>query len=139
MEDRHSLQYLSHSDLESLHITPVDVIAHIEHLIREHLLRLTGPDGSPVTSVGDGWRESSRRDRPRGVGRAGGARYWMSSSARTRMDCGIVNPSALAVLRLMISSNFMACSTGRSAGLAPLRILSTNVAARLCKSEKFVA
>jgi hypothetical protein len=26
MEERHSLQYLSHSDLESLHITPADVI-----------------------------------------------------------------------------------------------------------------
>jgi hypothetical protein len=26
---------------------------------------------------------------------------------------------------LMINSNFVGCSTGRSAGLAPLRILST--------------
>src|SRR5262245_1669181 len=40
------------------------------------------------------------------------------------------SPSALAVLRLMISSNFVGRSTGRSAGLAPLRILSTNTAAR---------
>ncbi len=32
---------------------------------------------------------------------------------------------AFAVLRLMTSSNFVGCSTGRSAGLAPLRILST--------------
>ena len=30
----------------------------------------------------------------------------------------------------------MGCSTGRSAGLAPLRILSTNVAARRCMSAK---
>jgi hypothetical protein len=28
-------------------------------------------------------------------------------------------------LRLMTSSNLVGCSTGRSAGLAPLRILST--------------
>jgi hypothetical protein len=28
----------------------------------------------------------------------------------------------LAALRLMISSNFVGCITGRSAGLAPLRI-----------------
>ena len=38
---------------------------------------------------------------------------------------GIVRPICLAVFRLMISSNFVGCSTGRSAGLAPLRILST--------------
>jgi len=33
--------------------------------------------------------------------------------------------SALAVLRLIANSNFVGCSTGRSAGFAPLRILST--------------
>src|SRR5215468_10069476 len=46
-------------------------------------------------------------------------------SARSRTDGGIVRPSAFAVLRLITSSNFVGCSTGRSAGLAPLRILST--------------
>src|SRR5437660_11908049 len=51
--------------------------------------------------------------------------YWITSSARRSRDGGIVIPSALAVLRLMINSNFVGCSTGRSAGLAPLRILST--------------
>jgi hypothetical protein len=44
---------------------------------------------------------------------------------------GIVRPISLAVLRLMTSSNFVGCSTGISAGLAPLRILSTIDAARL--------
>ena len=34
----------------------------------------------------------------------------------------------------MMNSNFFGCSTGRSAGLAPLRILSTYVAARRSKS-----
>ena len=38
---------------------------------------------------------------------------------------GIVSPSAFAVLRLITSSNLVGCSTGRSAGLAPLRIRST--------------
>jgi len=57
--------------------------------------------------------------------------YWITSSARRSRAGGIVIPSALAVLRLMINSNFMGCSTGRSAGLAPLRILSTKTAARL--------
>jgi hypothetical protein len=35
----------------------------------------------------------------------------------------MVRPSVLAILRLMTSSTFTACWTGRSAGLAPLRIL----------------
>ena len=38
---------------------------------------------------------------------------------------GIVRPICLAVFRLMMNSNLVGCSTGRSAGLAPLRILST--------------
>lgn len=50
---------------------------------------------------------------------------WITSSARTSTVCGIVRPSALAVFRLITSSNLFGCSTGRSAGLAPLRILST--------------
>jgi predicted ATPase len=51
--------------------------------------------------------------------------YSITSSARARIDGGIVRPSALAVFRLTIKSNLVGCSTGRSAGLAPLRILST--------------
>ena len=46
-------------------------------------------------------------------------------SARSSTDGGIVRPRALAVLRLMTSSNFVGSSTGRSAGFAPLRIRST--------------
>ena len=34
----------------------------------------------------------------------------------------MVRPSAFAVLRLIASSNFVACRTGRSAGFAPLRM-----------------
>src|SRR5438105_3512878 len=52
------------------------------------------------------------------------ARYSMTWSARSRIDCGIVSPSALAVFMLITSSNFVGCSTGKSAGFAPLRILS---------------
>src|SRR5262245_44609026 len=51
--------------------------------------------------------------------------YWITSSARASSVGGIVRPSALAVLRLISSSNFVGSSIGRSAGLAPLRILST--------------
>ena len=53
----------------------------------------------------------------RGVGHS------ITSSARARIDGGTVRPSALAVLRLMASSKVVGCWTGRSAGLAPLRIL----------------
>src|SRR5262245_52408497 len=53
------------------------------------------------------------------------ANYSINSSARASSVGEMVMPSALAVLRLMTSSNFVGCSTGSSPGLAPLRILST--------------
>src|ERR1700730_15199296 len=53
------------------------------------------------------------------------ALHSITLSARTRIESGTVRPSAFAVLRLMTNSNLVGCSTGRSAGLAPLRILST--------------
>jgi hypothetical protein len=46
----------------------------------------------------------------------------ITSSARASSDGGTSSPSALAVLRLITSSNFVARSTGRSGGLAPLRM-----------------
>src|SRR5882724_453734 len=51
--------------------------------------------------------------------------HLITLSARYSIDCGIVRPICFAVLRFIASSNFVGCSTGRSAGLAPLRILST--------------
>jgi hypothetical protein len=51
--------------------------------------------------------------------------YSITSSARASNVGGTSRPSALAVLRLMASSNLVGCWTGRSAGLAPLKILST--------------
>src|SRR5262249_27919351 len=50
----------------------------------------------------------------------------MTWSARASTEGGIVMPSALAVLRLTTSSNFVGCWTGRSAGFAPFSILSMN-------------
>ena len=49
----------------------------------------------------------------------------ITSSARESSAGEMFRLSALAVLRLMTSSNFVGCSIGRSAGFAPLRILST--------------
>src|SRR5215475_10755547 len=78
----------------------------------------------------------ARRERP-SCGRAAEQReeraalhlHSITLSARARNAGGTVKPSALAVLRLMTNSNMVGCSTGRSAGSAPFRILSTYTAA----------
>src|SRR5262249_23898668 len=49
----------------------------------------------------------------------------ITSSASRRNDSGIVSPSAFAVLRLTVRSNLVGCSTGRSAGRVPCKILCT--------------
>src|SRR5262249_39446520 len=59
------------------------------------------------------------------------APHSITSSARNRNDSGIVKPIAFAVLRLTTSSNFVGCSTGRSAGFETSRILCTRAALRL--------
>ena len=38
------------------------------------------------------------------LGNSTSFRRWITSSARSKSDCGIVRPSAVAVLRLMVSS-----------------------------------
>src|SRR5262249_34570552 len=53
------------------------------------------------------------------------AGYSITSSARARMVGGISRSSALAVLRLMTSLNFVGACTGKSAGFSPLRMRST--------------
>jgi len=47
--------------------------------------------------------------------------YSITSSASESRLSEILTPMAFAVLRLITSSNLVGCSTGRSAGLAPLR------------------
>ena len=51
--------------------------------------------------------------------------YSITSSAATSNVCGIIRPSAFAVLRLIARLNFVACWTGSSAGRAPFRIRPT--------------
>ena len=46
----------------------------------------------------------------------------ITSSARASSVGGTARPSALAVLRLTTSSNFVGCTTGRSLGFSPLRM-----------------
>jgi hypothetical protein len=50
--------------------------------------------------------------------------YSITSSARASSVGGTVRPSALAVLRLIISSYLVGSCTGRSRGFSPLRIRS---------------
>src|SRR5215510_6342188 len=69
--------------------------------------------------------------------RVHGMGHWITSFARASSDGGIVRPRALAVLRLMTSSNSVGRSTGRSAGLAPLRIKSTPIRNSLHVSESY--
>jgi hypothetical protein len=86
-------------------------------------------------------KKRPRRERPRR--RAAEQRderaspHSITSSARASSVGGISRPSALAVIRLMTKSNLVGCSTGRSAGFAPRRILSTYSAARRNESTKF--
>jgi hypothetical protein len=76
----------------------------------------------------------ARRERPR---RRRGAEqrdeitadHSITSSARASSVSGTSRPSALAVLRLITSSNLVGACTGSSAGLAPLRMRSTYDAA----------
>src|SRR5262245_53276229 len=71
-----------------------------------------------------------RRERPRSHGcRAAEQRdelappdHSITSSAMASTPGGMVRPSALAVLRLITSSNRVNCWTGRSSGFLPLRI-----------------
>ena len=61
------------------------------------------------------WRTSTRRC---------ASDHSIRRSARTSSGCGIARPNAFAVLRLITSSSFDGCSTGRLPGSAPSRILS---------------
>src|SRR5262249_22782992 len=51
-----------------------------------------------------------------------------SESARSKNPSGIVRPMALAVFRLIASSNFVGCSIGKSFGWRPCNTLCTNLA-----------
>jgi hypothetical protein len=59
-----------------------------------------------------------------------GMLYSITSSARARKDGENSRPIAFATLRFTTRSNLVGCSTGRSSGFAPRRILSTYSAAR---------
>ena len=51
--------------------------------------------------------------------------YSITESARSKIDCGILSPSALASFKLMTNSNLVGCWIGNSPGFAPSRIFAT--------------
>jgi hypothetical protein len=72
----------------------------------------------------------ARHERPRGSGakqrdELAPFDHSITSSARASTVGGNSRPSALAVFRLIASSYLFGACTGRSAGLAPLRMRST--------------
>jgi hypothetical protein len=106
-------------------------------------IALTGASRpQPVSEGGSeisGWRTLNGRTERMGIDgeQQNEPGHRITSSARSRIDSGIAMPSAFAVLRLTTSSYCVGCSIGRSAGLAPFRILSTYCAERRNKSPKF--
>ncbi len=56
--------------------------------------------------------------------RAGRRLYSITSSARASREGGIASPSVFAVFKLIANSNLVGCTTGKSEGLAPRKILA---------------
>ena len=105
-----------------------------QHALTDHITMSpeAGEQGSLVVRDGiEGGRSSEQESDPSGLARrlrfaakrrgeeANGAhkpgapvRYWMTSSARASSDGGMVRPSALAVFRLITSSNFVDARRG---------------------------
>ena len=132
---------MQHHDIAALHITEISQALFECLRIRFALLGCTrnhsadSPDLAGLLSSGMArQRQSNTAHCANNIATP----HSMTSSARPSTVGGIVRPSALAVLRLISSSNFVGCSTGRSPGWAPLRILSTYPAARRTKSAILV-
>src|SRR6516225_4829412 len=57
--------------------------------------------------------------------RAGSLGYWSTLSAMASKFGGVLNPSASAIFRLIVSSYLVGACTGRSPGFSPRRMRST--------------
>src|SRR3954465_4403462 len=114
------------ADIPAIDVTP------LAKRLKEHRQRVSGG------GIGRGWRVRRQDCDPRQIGgtpraglrtnggeakptdEEGPAPHSMTSSARASSKGGTSSPSALAVFRLITNSNLVGCSTGSSAGLAPL-------------------
>jgi NAD(P)-dependent dehydrogenase (short-subunit alcohol dehydrogenase family) len=86
------------------------------------VLDVTDPTAVTKIAGAAGARPDHSIRRHRCIAASYSCRHSITSSAVICIISGTVRPSAFAVLRLMNSSTFVACWTGRSAGLSPLRI-----------------
>src|SRR5262249_55554928 len=89
----------------------------------------SGTGDEHANTMGPVWLLRARRERPSRraaeQGNETASLHSITSSARSRIAGGSVTPSALAVLRLTTSWNFVGCSIGISEGFVPLRIFAT--------------
>src|SRR5215831_10111672 len=101
------------SDLSWLNPTPHAIAVYAsqplspaatQHSLPSGRYSLLGPDFHRLDRASFAWRTHS-----------------ITWSARPERASGKVTPRALAVFRLINSSTFVTCCTGRSAGLSPLR------------------
>src|SRR6201997_1998472 len=79
-----------------------------QHSLPSGRYSLLGPDFHRLDRTSFAWRTHS-----------------ITSSARPKSIGGTSRPSAFAVLRLITSSYFVGCCTGKSAGFVPRRMRST--------------
>ena len=95
-------------------------IEPIEHPPQGHTAhRAQGdPEQDPDDDADDVDRES--HNSPSSVVALATDRYSITSSAAFTRPVGRSRPSVFAVFKLMISSNLVDCTTGRSAGFSPL-------------------
>src|SRR5215510_2483850 len=117
------------SDLSWLNPTPHAIAVYAsqplspvatQHSLPSGRYSLLGPDFHRLDRTSFAWRTHS-----------------ITSSARVSNIGGTVRPIAFAAIRLIASSNLVGCSTGKSPGFAPRRILSTYSAARRNRSALF--
>jgi len=87
---------------------------------------IVAPGACPLLLQFPTWRLRSSETPLRAITglmhRSKNARYSIASSASKSRLSEILMPSALAVFRLMTNSNLVGRTTGKSAGLVPLRM-----------------
>ena len=110
-------------DLMVLLEGPVDLAQEIRRIWAVLYPIQLGADSChfPYAKISGVWSPSIAALRKRPIDSA----YSITLVACTNIELGTLRPSALAVFILTTRSNTIGCSIGKSAGFAPLRILST--------------
>src|SRR5262249_36604865 len=115
--------------VDDIEVAALDV-TELSHPLQKGVDKPYGAPTSAPTQPGNEWPLLRARREPQ-CGHAAEQRderaaiHSRTSLARSQNASGIVSPSALAVVRLMMRSTFLGCSTRMSPGFAPRRILST--------------